>query len=166
MSICLNSKIMTSNSRESSPSNPYEFGNIIQTQPRVYGSLQEFLKGLDDELNKKDIPEKKSKIETQISPQTQPQIQPPNNKDKKLELVESGSFLDFLLGGFNAKKIPNKAPLNNPPIPFDILKANTVNQDPILNFLGNCIPREKPANNPSKARGNNLSELPQSARYC
>ena len=156
---------MTSNSRESSPSNPYEFGNIIQTQPRVYGSLQEFLKGLDDELNK--ISDENPKIYTQTQPIIPPQqIPSQNNKDKKLELVESGSFLDFLLGGFNPKKIPNKAPLNNPPIPLDILKANTVNQDPILNFLGNCIPREKPANNPSKARVNNLSELSQSDRYC
>jgi hypothetical protein len=111
------------------------------------------LRGLDDELNK--IPEKKPKIS--------PNIQP----IKKVELVQSGSFLDFFLGGFNAKKNLNQAPLKDPPIPLDMLKANHQhNQNPFLDFLGNCIPKEKPSNNPSKARSDNLSGLPQSARYC
>ena len=157
---------MTSNSREPSPSNPKDFSNINEAQPRIYGSLQEFLRELDDQLNK--ISDEKTKIYTQTQPQIQPQIPSQNNKDKKLELVESGSFLDFLLGGFNPKKNPNQAPLNNPPIPLDMLKANHQHsQNPVFNFLGNCIPRDnKPSNNPSKARGNNLSGLPQSARYC
>ena len=156
---------MTSYSPEPSPSNPSDFDKIIETQPRVYGSLREFLKELDDKLNK--ISDGNPKIYTQIPPQTQPQIPSQNNKDKKLELVESGSFLDFLLGGLSAKKNPNQAPLNNPPIPLGILRANHQHsQNPVLNFLGNCIPKNTPSNNPSKARSDNLSELPQSARYC
>lgn len=145
---------MTSNSRESSPAMPNEISFGIDPKPSiVFGSLQEFLRGLDDELNK--IPEKKPKIS--------PNIQP----IKKVELVQSGSFLDFFLGGFNAKKNLNQAPLKDPPIPLDMLKANHQhNQNPFLDFLGNCIPKEKPSNNPSKARSSNLSELPQSARYC
>ena len=164
MSICLNSKIMTSYSREPSPSNPSDLDNIIETRHRVYGSLQEFLEKLDYELSKQNILNENPKIQPQIPPQ---QIPSQNNKDKKLELVESGSFLDFLLGGLSAKKNPNQAPLNNPPIPLGILRANHQHsQNPVLNFLGNCIPRNAPSNNPSKVRGNNLSELPQSARYC
>ena len=146
---------MTSNSRESSPAMPNEISFGIYPKPTiVFGSLQEFLKGLDDELNK--IPEKKPKIH--------PNIQP----IKKVELVESGSFLDFFLGGFNAKKNPNQAPLKDPPIPLDMFKANHQhNQNPFLDFLESCIPKEqKPSNNPSKARSNNLSGLSQSDRYC
>lgn len=155
---------MTSYSPEPSPSNPSDFDNIIETPPRVYGSLREFLRELDGELNK--ISDENPKIYTPIPPQTQPQIPSQNNKDKKLELVESGSFLDFLLGGLSAKKNPNQAPLNYPPIPLGILRANDKNnQNPVLNFLGNCIPNETPSNNPSKARGNNLSVLLSSARY-
>ncbi len=154
---------MTSNSRESSPAMPNEISFGIDPEaPLIFGSLQEFLRGLNDELNK--IPEEKPKIYTKIPPQNQL----PNNKDKKFELVQSGSFLDFFLGGFNAKKNLNQAPLKDPPIPLDMLKANPKNNqdNPFLDFLGNCIPKEKPSNNPSKARSNNLSGLPQSARYC
>jgi hypothetical protein len=146
---------MTSNSRESSPSMPNEISfGIDPKAPIIFGSLQEFLKVLDDELNK--IPEEKPKIH--------PNIQP----IKKVELVESGSFLDFFLGGFNAKKNPNLAPLNNPPIPLGMLKANHQhNQNPFLDFLESCIPKEqKPSNKPSNFRSENLSGLPQSARYC
>ena len=159
---------MTSYSREPSPSNPSDFDIIIEAPPRVYGSLQEFLEKLDYELSKQNILNENPKIYTQTQPKIPPQqIPSQNNKDKKLELVESGSFLDFLLGGLSAKKNPNQAPLNNPPIPLDMLKANPRNnQDPVLNFLGNCIPKNTPSNNPSKARSDNLSGLPQSARYC
>jgi hypothetical protein len=153
---------MTSNSRESSPAMPNEISFGIDPEaPLIFGSLEEFLRGLDDELSK--IPEEKPNIYTKIPPQNQL----PNNKDKKFELVQSGSFLDFFLGGFNAKKNLNQAPLKDPPIPLDMLKANHQhNQNPFLDFLGKCIPKEKPSNNPSKARSDNLSGLPQSARYC
>ena len=156
---------MTSYSPEPSPSNPSDFDNIIETPPRVYGSLREFLRELDGELNK--ISDENPKIYTQTQPNIPPQqIPSQNNKDKKLKLVESGSFLDFLLGGLSAKKNPNQAPLNYPPIPLGILMANDKNnQNPVLNFLGNCIPRNTLSNNPSKARCDNLSGLPKSARY-
>ena len=158
---------MTSYSREPSPSNPSDFDIIIETPPRVYGSLRDFLRELDDELNK--ISDENPKIYTQTQPKIPPQqIPSQNNKDKKLELVESGSFLDFLLGGLSAKKNPNQAPLNNPPIPLDMLKANHQHsQNPVFDFLGRCIPKEqKPSNQPSNFRSENLSGLPQSARYC
>ena len=153
---------MTSNSRESSPAMPNEISfGITPKPPIVFGSLQEFLRGLDDELNK--IPEKKPNIYTKIPPQNQL----PNNKDKKFELVQSGSFLDFFLGGFGVKNNPNLAPLNNPQIPLDMFKANPKKKpDPVLDFLGKCVPQEKPSNNPSKARSSDLSGLPQLDRYC
>ena len=158
---------MTSYSREPSPSNPSDFDIIIEAPPRVYGSLQEFLEKLDYELSKQNILNENPKIYTQTQPKIPPQIQPQKNTDKRREIVKSGSLLDFLWGGFNPKKNSNQAPLNNPPIPLDMLKANPRNnQDPVLNFLGNCIPKNTPSNNPSKPRGDNLSGLPQSARYC
>ena len=154
---------MTSYSGESTPKMideiPYDI-NPVRQHTIVYGSLNEYLETLKNESRQQEIQNINLYNEARNPPQTY-------TNNKRVELVQPGSLLDFILGGGGAKKNPNLAPLNNPQIPVALFRDNTQSQNPVFDFLGRCIPKEqKPSNQPSNFRSENLSGLPQSARYC
>ena len=154
---------MTSNSGESTPKMIDEILydiNPARQHPIVYGSLNEYLETLKKESKQQEIRKINPYNEYRNPPQTY-------TNNKRVELVQPGSLLDFILGGGGAKKNPNLAPLNAPQIPVAIFRDSRQNQNPVFDFLGKCIPKEqKPSTQPSNFRSENLSGLPQSARYC
>jgi hypothetical protein len=156
---------MTSNSGESTPKMideilSYDI-NPVPQHTIVYGSLNEYLETLKKESKQQEI----RKINHPYNEYRNPPQTYTNNK--RVELFQSGSLLDFIFSGGGERKNPNLAPLNAPQIPVAIFRDSRQNQNPVFDFLGMCIPKEqKPSNQPSNFRSENLSGLQQSARYC
>ena len=141
---------MTSKSQRSSPIAPPETSYNVNPPPIAYGSLNQFLEKINQEINIGKIQEFKSG-ERELK----------NKEFKKIELYEKGSLLDFFSQGLNFKENiksqQNLAPLNRPPqnyeIPSNLFRQNEQNgQNPILDFLSKCLPRQpqKPSTHPTQ----------------
>lgn len=138
---------MTSHSGGSSPIMPFESMYSRQI-PTIHASLQKLIVDLDEKIN---IGEKYKSEKKEF---------------KKIEFYEKGSLLDFFSQGLSAqeskKSQQNLAPLNLPPPDYKTTSSlfrqkDQNSQNPILDFLGRCIPRqEKPSNNPQNPHVNIL----------
>jgi hypothetical protein len=123
----------------------------VNQPPIVYGSLRQFLAELDQKINIGKIQEFKSG-EQELK----------NKEFKKIELYEKGSLLDFFSQGLGVRESKisqqqNPPPLKHPPqnhkTPSNLFRQNDQNsQNPILDFLGKCLPRQtqKPSTHPTQ----------------
>jgi hypothetical protein len=143
---------MTSKSQRSSPIALSESSYDVNPPPIIYGSLRQFLEELDRDMKKeKEKSEKFNSGERELK----------NKEFKKIELYEKGSLLDFFSQGLGLRESKisqqqNPAPLKHPPqnhkTPSNLFRQNDQNsQNPILDFLGKCLPRQpqKPSTHPT-----------------
>ena len=141
---------MTSESRESTPEIPPEKIHEIEgfRPPQPYSSIQKLLEEVRERLSKeidKDQQIKGEKIE--------------DKKLNQIEFYEEKSVVDFIVNGLGAyppdsrrNLPPLKHPENDNPKNINIfIEDDRINKNPILDFLGKCLPRQqKPSTNPTQ----------------
>ena len=141
---------MTSESRESTPEIPSEIQeNTYFKPPQAYNSIQKLLEEVREKLNK-EIDEDQ-------------QIKDEKIEDKKLnqiEFYEEKSVVYFIVNGLGAYPLdsrrnlpPLKHPENDNPKNINIfIEDDRINKNPILDFLGKCLPRQpqKPSSHPTQ----------------
>ena len=139
---------MTSESRESVPAIPSETEMIHEIEgfrpPQAYNSIQKLLEEVRERLNR-EVSKKEIDKDQQIKGE---KIE--DKKPNQIEFYEEKSVVDFIVNGLGAyppDSRRNLAPLNNPindnPKNINIfIEDDRINKNPILDFLGKCLPRQ------------------------
>ena len=141
---------MTSESRESTPEIPSEIQeNTYFKPPQAYNSIQKLLEEVREKLNKEIDKDQ--------------QIKDEKTEDKKLNQIkfyEEKSVVYFIVNGLGAYPLdsrrnlpPLKHPENDNPKNINIfIEDDRINKNPILDFLGKCLPRQtqKPSSHPTQ----------------
>ena len=141
---------MTSESRESTPEIPPEKIHEIEgfRPPQPYSSIQKLLEEVRERVSKeidKDQQIKGEKIE--------------DKKHNQIEFYQEKSVVDFIVNGLGAyppdsrrNLPPLKHPENDNPQNINMFREDDRNnKNPILDFLGKCLPRQqKPSTNPTQ----------------
>ncbi len=142
---------MTSESRESIPAIPPEKIHEIEgfKPPKAYNSIQKLLEEVREKLNKeidKDGQIKHEKIE--------------DKKSNQIEFYQEKSIAEFIVNGLGAYPPDSRRnlgplihPINDNPKNINIFREDAKNnRNPILDFLGKCLPRQtqKPSTHPTQ----------------
>ena len=147
---------MTSESRESTPEIPSEKIHKIEgfRPPQPYSSIQKLLEEVGERLNR-EVSKKEIDKDQQIKDE--------KTEDKKLNQIkfyEEKSVVYFIVNGLGAYPLdsrrnlpPLKHPKNDNPKNINIfIEDDRNNKNPILDFLGKCLPQQtqKPSSHPTK----------------
>ena len=146
---------MTSESRESTPEIPSEIQeNTYFKPPQAYNSIQKLLEEVRERLNR-EVSKKEIDKDRQIEGE---KIQ--DKKLNQIEFYQKNSIAEFIMNGLGANITdsrrnlpPLKHPENDNPKNINIfIEDDRINKNPILDFLGKCLPRQtqKPSSHPTQ----------------
>ena len=146
---------MTSESRESIPAIPSEIQeNTYFKPPQPYSSIQKLLEEVRERLNR-EVSKKEIDKDRQIEGE---KIQ--DKKLNQIEFYQKNSIAEFIVNGLGAyppdsrrNLPPLKHPENDNPKNINIfIEDDRNNKNPILDFLGKCLPQQtqKPSSHPTK----------------
>ena len=146
---------MTSESRESIPAIPSEKIHEIEgfRPPQPYSSIQKLLEEVRERLNKEIDKDREIKGEKIENKKTE------DKKPNQIEFYQEKSIVEFIVNGLGAyppdsrrNLSPLKHPENDNPQNINMFREDARNnRNPILDFLGKCLPQQqKPSPHPTQ----------------